>query len=193
MSMKKIVIILSVVIMGCFASIEISYGETGQTGQSWSSNSAAIEKIGSKEILIPSHKADEWLVAHDYPTTTKKKRDFGLFGRPQSVMEYRDQTKEWEARTLRSLGLVEFFGGIGLAVTGIVIMDDSAGGGIAAILAGIGSAYIGYKDLSAAKRFFYQKSLFSRKDMHEDLMYRADRNKNRKGFSVHMNLASHEF
>ena len=191
--MKKITIILLIVMVGCFISIEMSYGESGQIGQSQSMKSDAIDQIVTKEGVISSDKTEAWIFAHDYRTSSAKKGGFNLFGKPQTVIDYKDQTKEWEARTLRSLGLVEFIGGIGLAITGIVIMDDSAPGGLASIAAGIVSAYIGYKDLKASKRFFYPHSLYSQKEIPEDHMYPDKRNQNKKDFAIHMNLAVHEF
>ncbi len=191
--MKKMVIIICAVIMGCIASIDLSYAETGQVGQSPSMKSDAGDRIVSEQGVIPSNKTEAWLFAHDYRTSSEKKSGFNLFGKPQTVIDYKDQTKEWEARTLRSLGMLEFFGGIGLAITGIAILDDSAPGGLAAIVAGIGSAYIGYKDLKASKRFFYPHSLYSQKDMPEDHRYPDKRNQAKKDFAIRMNLAFHKF
>ncbi len=191
--MKKMVIIICVVIMGCIVSVDLSYAETGQNGQSPSMKSDTGDRSVSEHVVIPSDKTDAWLFAHDYRTSTEKKGGFNLFGKPQTVIDYKDQTKEWEARTLRSLGLAEFFGGIGLAITGIAILDDSAPGGLASIVVGIGAAYIGYKDLKASNRFFYPHSLYSQKDMPEDHMYPDKRNQTKKDFSIRMNLASHTF
>ena len=192
--MKKIAMIVLIIMVGCFASAEWSYSESGQIDHAQSIKSETRGQMLSEDIFSPSYKTEEWLFAHETTSSTKKKREFNVFGKPQSVVDNRAQTKEWEARTLRSLGLLEFFGGIGLAITGIVIMDDSAPGGLASIAAGIGAAYIGYKDLKASKRFFYPNSLYSRKDIREDHMYGHDNTyKNKKDFAIQVNLVSTGF
>jgi len=192
--MKKIVMIVLVVMVGCFASVELSYGESGQIAHPQSMKSETLGNIVSEDVLTPSYKTEEWLFAQNDKSSTKKKRDFNVLGKPESVVGYKDQTKEWEARTLRSVGLLEFFGGIGLAITGIVVMDDSAPAGLASIAAGIGAAYIGYKDLKASKRFFYPNSLYSQKDIREDHRYGHDNtHQKKKNFAVHVNLVSTEF
>ena len=194
MEIKKIAFILLIFVVGCFASIELSYGESGQFAQPASMKSETMETIVSEDVLVPSHKTEEWLLAHDTQDSNKKKRDFEVLGKPSSVVDYKDQTKEWEARTMRTIGLVEFFGGIGLAITGIVVMDDSAPAGLAAIAAGIGSAYIGYKDLKASKRFFYPNSFYSQKYINEHQRFGPDNLiKNKKDYSIYVKVVSADF
>ena len=100
---------------------------------------------------------EKWLVAE---ASSAKGR---LFGSPESVVGVEEQTKEWQARTLRTMGIVELSGGALMALGGLALISDSGIAG--AIMGGIGAfwAYLGYTDLKAANRFFYPKPLLSRK------------------------------
>lgn len=111
---------------------------------------------GSNEGLDDSGFPGEWLVAE--VSTTKR----GLFGTPDSVVGHQEQTKEWQARTLRTMGITELSGGALMVLGGLALISDSGIAGV--VMGGIGAfwAYIGYTDLMAAKRFFYPDPLLSK-------------------------------
>jgi len=93
----------------------------------------------------------------------------GLFGDQRGSVGNQSQTKEWEARTLRTLGLAELAVGFGTTTVGLLLIGDSAIGVIPAIV-GIAVIYLGYTDLSASKRFFYPDSLLSEDSMKKELL-----------------------
>jgi len=94
----------------------------------------------------------------------------GLFEDQRSSVGNQSQTKEWEARTLRTLGLAELAVGLGTATVGVLLMSDSFTAGLVPALIGIAVTYLGYTDLSASRRFFYPDSLLSEDSMKKELL-----------------------
>ena len=86
------------------------------------------------------------------------------FGRVDGVLSSQQQTKEWEARTLRLMALTELGFGTFTTLIALEIIDESAVAGLIFGGIGVGMAYLGYQDMKAAKRFFYPQGLLSSND-----------------------------
>ncbi len=134
------------VLVAFLSLTELSYGAAG---------------INSSEVNLP---AGIQYARADNP---------GLFDDQRSVVGYQPQTKEWEARTLRTLGLGELAFGLGTATVGLMVIGDDFVG-IIPLIVGIGVAYLGYTDLSASKRFFYPDPLFSGDRLKEERLSRTE-------------------
>ncbi len=187
MNSIKSIIILLVLFVFCFTSIEIAYSETRHIRIAPSIKSNVIGSMVSGDTLTKSVDVEEWVFAESTQTSEEKKKGFVLFGEPQSVIDYKEQTKEWEARTLRLQGFGEFLGGIGLSIAGLVAIGDYPFAGIISLAIGVGATYLGYTDLKAAKRFFYPDSLFSQKHIYDEQMYGLNhKDQNNHIFALHI-------
>lgn len=94
----------------------------------------------------------------------------GLFDDQRGSVGNQAQTKEWEARTLRTVGLAELSVGFGTTTVGLLLIGDSFASGLATAVIGIAVIYLGYTDLSASRRFFYPDSLLSEDSMKKELL-----------------------
>ncbi len=186
MSKKWLVLANLPIFIAILSLTGLSYGAPGQIASSPLDEAGVVMDRTDDQEPLQSRMAGLTLPAGAQFASAAKP---GLFEDQRGSVGSQSQTKEWEARTLRTLGLAELAVGMGTATVGILVMSDSFGAGIVPALVGIAVTYLGYTDLSASRRFFYPDSLLSEDSMKKELLSGTDsdpRNKSNLVFAMQM-------